>query len=240
VVFTTPYGSPSQPDTAHSGHPWRSRRGEPAPYAGAAMSDRPAATSGQDAPNAAATAPITVEQVAAILGVSITTVKRRIRAGTLRAEQAQRPQGTVWLVYLDPAATPAAEERPPAAGVVATAAATPNGQADAMVSLIQTTIGTVLGPLVGELAASRQTIERHGETIRGQAEQLGALNERLGSITAELDALRAQNGAVERSGAPDADPSPALLPPTPWWSAVITIMVFATMGAVVLLLAWPK
>ena len=48
---------------------------------------------------------------------------------------------------------------------------------EAMVSLIQTTIGTVLGPLVAELAASRQTIERHAETI--------------GDLRAENRALRA-------------------------------------------------
>ena len=72
------------------------------------MNDDSAATSGHEAPNAAATTAVTVEQAAANLGVSITTVKRRIRSGTLRAEQAQRPQGTVWLVYLDAAATPAA------------------------------------------------------------------------------------------------------------------------------------
>jgi excisionase family DNA binding protein len=160
------------------------------------MTDQLAATSGQEPPNAAATAPITVEQAAAVLGVSVTTVKRRIRTGALRGEQAQRPQGTVWLVYLDPAATPAVEERPPAASVAATAAATPTAQAEAMVSLIQTTIGTVLGPLVAELAASRQTVER-------QADQLVAQAGTIGRLEAENAALRVTHSPVQPNLTPD-------------------------------------
>ena len=99
------------------------------------MSGHLEVTSGHDAPSAAAPAPVTLEQAAAILGVSVTMVKRRIRAGVLRAAAARSPHGTVWLVSLPPAATTPA--------------------ADAMVPLIQTTIRTVLGPLVAELAASR-------------------------------------------------------------------------------------
>src|SRR3954463_4730275 len=65
-----------------------------------ATSDRPATVSDQDAPTTVATAPVTVEQAAAILGVSVTTVRRRIRDGSIRVAEARRPQGPVWLVYL--------------------------------------------------------------------------------------------------------------------------------------------
>lgn len=175
------------------------------------MTDQVAATSGHDAPNAAATAPITVEQAAAVLGVSVTTVKRRIRTGALRGEQAQRPQGTVWLVYLDPAATPAVEERPPAASVAATAAAT-TPAAEAMVSLIQTTIATVLGPLVGQIDAQRQTIER-------QADQLVTQAELIGQLRAELESER----RAHSPGASILTPDPVTRPsdraaPRSWWS----------------------
>ena len=44
-----------------------------------------------------------------------------------------------------------------------------------MVSLIQTTIGTVLGPLVGELAASRQAIERQADELKELARENGEL-----------------------------------------------------------------
>ena len=155
------------------------------------MSDHPAATSGHEAPNAAATTPITVEQAAAILGVSVTTVKRRIRAGTIRAEQATRAQGTVWLVYLPAAATPAAEERPPAASVAATTAATPTAPAEAIAAMIQATLTPIIGPLVAELAASRETIAAQGETIRDQAETIGELRATMAAQDAKIATLTA-------------------------------------------------
>lgn len=176
-------------------------------------SDQSAATSGQDAPNAVATAPITVEQAAAVLGVSVTTVKRRIRAGSLRGEQAQRPQGMVWLVYLDPAATPSAEERPPAASVAATAPTTLTAQADAMVSLIQTTIATVLGPLVGQIDAQRQTIERQADRIAELERENGMLSERL-TAPAPAHSPVASNLRPE----PVTPPSEPATPRS-WWSA---------------------
>ena len=148
----------------------------------------------------AATAPITVEQAAAILGVSVTTVKRRIRAGTIRAERASRAQGAVWLVYLPAAATRAAKERPPAASVAATTAVTPTATAEAMVSLIQTTIGTVLGPLVGQLDAQRQTVER-------QAGRIAELEREVGTLTERLSAQDRQNSALDARTAAQAQDS---------------------------------
>ena len=109
------------------------------------------------------------------MGLSITTVKRRIRAGTLRAESVRRPQGTVWLVYLSPEV--ASDQETPVSGqsaatVAATTAAT-TPAADAMVSLIQATIGTILGPLVAELGASRQTVERQADALRQLEREYG-------------------------------------------------------------------
>jgi hypothetical protein len=193
------------------------------------MSDHTEATSGQGAPTAAATTPVTVEQAAAILGVSITTVKRRIRAGSLRAEEARRPQGTVWLVYLPSEATGAATSGQGAASVVATAP-TSTPAADAMVSLIQTTIGTVLGPLVAELAASRQTNERQAGQIARQSETIGE--------------LRAENRALLASTAPHIAET-TTEPPTPlsrllalWrWLVLVLVVAVTTM---LVLLAWPR
>src|SRR4051812_8063311 len=71
--------------------------------------------------------------------------------------------GTVWLVHRPPdtEVAPAALPPPPASEAPAPAGAiSSTPQADAMESLIQTTIATVLGPLVVELGASRQAIER--------------------------------------------------------------------------------
>jgi hypothetical protein len=177
------------------------------------MSDQTATTSGHDAAVTAATALFTVEQAAAILGLSVTTVKRRIRAGLLRAEEAHRPQGTVWLVYLDAAATGATEERPSAASVAATAPTTPPA-AEAIVSLIQTTIATVPGPLVGQLDAQRQTLERQAgrvaELERENGRQSAELERATSTVVAlsdELERLRAPSSPVAGSGGPEV-PAP--------------------------------
>jgi hypothetical protein len=44
-----------------------------------------------------------------------------------------------------------------------------------MVSLVQTTLGTVLGPLVAEQAALRQTVERQADHLVSMAETIGEL-----------------------------------------------------------------
>jgi excisionase family DNA binding protein len=43
-----------------------------------------------------------VLEAAAILGVSPTTVRRMVRAGTLQAERVLRPQGHMFVVLLPP------------------------------------------------------------------------------------------------------------------------------------------
>jgi hypothetical protein len=52
------------------------------------------------------TAPVTIEQAAS-------TIRRRIRAGTLQVSESCRPQGVVWLVHLPLGVGPAAEKQPP-------------------------------------------------------------------------------------------------------------------------------
>jgi len=115
--------------------------------------------------------------------------------------------------------------------------------AEVMVSLIQTTIATVLGPLVAEQAALRQTVER-------QADQLVSQAETLGRVTAERDAARAEVEAVKAAHAPqDANPAPVAVEATedtpvpflvrlralaPWLVAVLAIA-----AMIVLLVVWP-
>jgi hypothetical protein len=61
-----------------------------------------------------------------------------------------------------------------------------------MVALIQTTITTVLGPLVAELPASRQTIKRQAEQLVAQAEAIGSLRADLANVHATVATLEAQ------------------------------------------------
>jgi excisionase family DNA binding protein len=201
------------------------------------MSDQPAAGSDQWSPTVAATTAVTVEQAAAILGVSVSTVKRRIRAGLLRAERVSRPQGTVWLVERPAAVTGAADQRSAAASVAATTAVTgvddearreprlvaPQPQAEAMATLMQTTIATVLGPLVAELAVCRQTNERQAETI--------------GELRARVATLEAENGHLAASGA--AQPPEPITEPLRLWQR--SWAVYGAVGLLVVIvpvLAW--
>ena len=69
-----------------------------------------------------------------------------------------------------------------------------------MVSLIQTTIGTVLGPLVGQLDAQRLMIERQAEQLVGQAETIGELRAQISTLEAS-GAWQSGGLARSRSGA---------------------------------------
>jgi hypothetical protein len=100
-------------------------------------------------------------------------------------------------------------------------------QAEAMVSLIQTTIAAVLGPLVAEQAALRQTVER-------QAGELKEMARENGSLTAENAAL---NNALEaRTAAQNAEALSALFPSrlralAPWLLAALAIVVVVVLLA---------
>lgn len=144
-----------------------------------------------------------------ILGVSPNTVRRRVVAGSLRSERIPRPQGEMIRVYLDHVPGEVPEQVPPdvvpedAPNEVPPTFQTPvpdTARVEAMVSLIQTTIATVLGPLVAEQTALRQTVER-------QAGEIAELREDRGRLTAENAALRASHSPV----APDLTRSPGTL-----------------------------
>jgi hypothetical protein len=173
-----------------------------------------------------------LQDAAAILGVSVNTLRKRIRDGRVRGEHVQRPQGHVWRVYLDP---PASSEDPPSQEAPRRLQdpPTPATQAEAITAMIQTTIATVLGPLVAEQSALRQTVER-------QADEIAELREDRGRLTAENAALRAAQAQQEAQQAPPdvgstSDTrmavSPRLRALAPWLLAVLAIV-----GVVVLLL----
>lgn len=174
------------------------------------------------------TAPVTIEQAAALLGVSATTIRRRIKAGSLQITEARRPQGVVWLVHLPPGTAPAAATDTVDTATVDTTPSAAPAPAEAMVSLIQATIGTVLGPLVGELAASRQAIGR-------QADRIAELERENGRLTATLEARRAPE-SVET--APNPSSIPLWLWGARWWLMAAVAVTLA--AAVAALLVWPR
>ena len=145
---------------------------------------------------------VTVSEAAGILGVSTQTVRRMIRRGQLEGERVHRAQGSAYVIRIvtpnvagDTGATVTQQPAPDVSRSIAPDQPAP--AADAMVSLIQTTIGTVLGPLVGQVDAFRQTVERQTEALR--------------TLERENGELRAENRALLAStatGAPEPTPPP--------------------------------
>jgi len=76
-------------------------------------------------------------------------------------------------------------------------------QAEALTTMIQASIVPIIGPLVAELAASRQMSERKDETIREQAETIGTLRSERDAARAEVAASEARHVALTPSGDPD-------------------------------------
>jgi hypothetical protein len=147
----------------------------------------------------------TLHEAAALLGIGVNTLRRRIAVGQVQAEQVQRPQGCVWRVCLDarhPPIDPA--EHSPNQESGSTLPHPPTAPAaEALALVIQTTIGTVLAPLVGELTASRQTIERQADQLVSQAGTIGRLeaeNAVLRAAQASLQWLPRPHGAPGAAG----------------------------------------
>jgi len=105
-------------------------------------------------------------------------------------------------------------------------------QAEAISMLVQPPVAAVLGPLVAELAASRQTNERQAEQLVSQAETIGTLR-------AELAAEKAAHSPVAADLTPDPAPLTVESPGTrlrrlPPWLLLATIMLLA------LVVGWPR
>jgi hypothetical protein len=100
------------------------------------------------------TAPVTIEQAAAILGVSASTIRRRIKAGSLRVEEARRPQGVVWLVHLPPGTGPASETATVDTAPVTTTASSSQPAGDAIAAQAE---------MIGTLRAENDALEAQTE-----------------------------------------------------------------------------
>jgi excisionase family DNA binding protein len=146
---------------------------------------------------------LSIHEAAVMLGVSPNTVRRWCSNGRLRSERVKRPQGEMIRVFVDrntgqvPTDVPDGEvpgnvpiEVPPPHQEQAS---DDRARAEAMVSLIRTTIGTVLGPMVAQLDAHRQMVEHAQGQIVWQAEMIGRLTAERDAARAELEALKAQH-----------------------------------------------
>jgi hypothetical protein len=120
-------------------------------------------------------------------------------------------------------------------------------QAEALASLIQATLTPIVAPLVAELAASRQTVERQADQLVSQAETIGRQSERvagleteIGHLSAELRSERQAKSSLTPSGAPEivqTAPESSNIRWRAWWPWVLGLLAIA---AVVGLLGWPR
>jgi hypothetical protein len=178
----------------------------------------------------ALTAGYSLQEAAALLGIGVNTLRRRIAAGQVQAEQVQRPQGYVWRVYLDGRHPPTEPTiHPPRQDATGSLPHPPTqlAQAEALASLIQATLTPIIAPLVGQLDAQRQTIER-------QAERVAELERENGRLSAELEARTAPQTVEPATEPPDRP----LRLWQPWWVILGTVVIAIVL--VVAWLAWPR
>jgi excisionase family DNA binding protein len=141
---------------------------------------------------------VSVPEAAVILGVSVATVRRMIRAGRLQAERVERPQGIAYVVLLPPDAGQRSQRDQQVGTSGRANRSGPDPAAEALVSLVRTAIAGVLGPLVAQLDAHRLMVEHAQGQITWQAELIGRL-------TAERDAAREELAALKASLAGPGD-----------------------------------
>ncbi len=125
----------------------------------------------------------TLAEAAPILGVSVDTVRRRLKRGEFEARQVRTQHGPTWEVCLGSlqgASAPAAEG----------AAQGAHGADEDRSQALATWAASLLVPIAAELSEARKTIER-------QAGEVADLREERGRLTAELEAERATNNAYK-------------------------------------------
>jgi hypothetical protein len=160
-----------------------------------------------------AAAGYSLQDAAAVLGVSVNTLRKRIRTGQVSAERIERPQGYVWQVYIDglqppgqPADHPASQEAPsrlqqPPQVMM---------QAEAMAAYTR----SLLEPMVA-LVEQQQTV------IAEQAETIGALR-------AQVSTLEARTASQSASDPVTGEPL--------WRGWPLLVLLAAMVTAIVLLL----
>jgi hypothetical protein len=150
---------------------------------------------------------VSVAEAARALGVSTATVKRRIAAGTLEAEQLQRPQGFEYRVRLTrdvPAPSAERSDSEPAPPLTGTT------------QDVSAAITAAVTPLAARLIVQDDRIERQAGIIRELERENGRLSAELAALRSAHAALTAPQQPVGASTAPES-PEPTTEPPAPRW-----------------------
>jgi hypothetical protein len=170
---------------------------------------------------------VSVAEAARILGISRSSIKRRIAAGTLEAEQLQRAQGVEYRVR-----THRDVPVPPAEPIDSKSAAPPTGT----LRDDPAAITAAVAPLLERLAIADTIIAGHTVTIREQAEIIGTLRAELGTAHARIAEFEAPSGSplTARTAERLADPAPGPLERSwrlyaPWLLTALAIVVAAAL-----------
>jgi hypothetical protein len=150
---------------------------------------------------------VSVAEVACRLGISTATVKRRIAAGTLEAEQLQRPQGFEYRVRLTrdvPAPSTERSDSEPAPPLTVT------------MQDVSAAIAAATSPLMERLAVQDANLERQAGIIRGLERENGRLSAELAALSTAHTDLSAPQQPPEAPGATEG-PAPTTDAPVPWW-----------------------
>jgi excisionase family DNA binding protein len=168
------------------------------------------AAPGTSQPNPAAS--VSVDEPTRLLGISPSTVRRMVRAGTLRAARVERPQGSVIRIVLRPRDLP-----PPSTGCAAA------GVGEGAASPVDASAGSLVPLECAEAMAaySARLLAPVMEQVRELARRLESLASENGRPRAELAGARERILALEAlkvalESAPDTDvvSRPAA---RPWW-----------------------
>ena len=136
---------------------------------------------------------VTVAKAAAILGVSVVTVRRMIRRGDLEAERVIRPQGSTYLVTLPADGTAPSED-----GTSTGGGARDMSRADGTpTALMAAWSESFLAPLVARLGEQEAVIRDQAETIGRQGAELAAERERGKMHHAEAERARGELATAE-------------------------------------------
>jgi excisionase family DNA binding protein len=162
---------------------------------------------------------VSVAEAAAILGVSVATVRRRIRAGELEAETVLRPQGSAFVVRLPVQASAGVSDAYDSRQEPRDTMRTEASPEQAMLHLVQAAVTPILAPVMARMAEQEATIRQQAETI--------------GELRASYRALEART--APQSVDPTPEPSPAGWRPLLAWSPTVALLVMTLVLAVLLL-----
>jgi hypothetical protein len=146
---------------------------------------------------------VTLQEAAARLGVGITTARRWVRSGRLKAIREETPQGHIWRVLLPSAPTEAAPTAP-------TAPAASDSTTDAGAAREVSRLEAHVADLRLTVADLREQLARKDDELVARRREVQELHVLLGraQLPKPIDVAPAPESAVDSGGTPEGTPRP--------------------------------